>query len=226
MGTWSSIGGSHSIAWFTEARLLQRASNEWRRSWYGGSMSHRPAETVRFRELIRPLWWALLHRFRLRRWQRPPAHMPRPLPDGWNGAVGPEGPGQVLYSRERGLVRVRGRDYALPGRRPDAHRPRRRNSGRYCGKRRDTCCPHADRTLAPSGPACEQRRESAPSRRAGSRSGCRLADVARAGAFNFGVHGAACPRRPPLKMRYGRRDGHVFPGSTRACLNSVTTERK
>ena len=32
----------------------------------------------------------------------------------WSGSVGEDGPGQILYSRERALVRVHGVDYAIP----------------------------------------------------------------------------------------------------------------
>lgn len=44
---------------------------------------------------------------------RPPFE-PRPLPDGWNGAVDHGGPREVLHSTRRRLVRVAGREYPLP----------------------------------------------------------------------------------------------------------------
>jgi hypothetical protein len=36
------------------------------------------------------------------------------LASGWSGSSGPEGPGQILYSRERSVVSVSGRELSLP----------------------------------------------------------------------------------------------------------------
>jgi hypothetical protein len=111
MGTWSSIGGSYRTAWFTEsdptAGVERMAAVVVRR--VDPSLA---GETTNFRDLLRLLRWVILHKLRLGRWAGPPANGPWQLPDGWNGGVDH---GQVLYSGDRRLVRVRGRDYALPG---------------------------------------------------------------------------------------------------------------
>jgi hypothetical protein len=111
VGTWSSIGGSYRTAWFTEAD--RTAGVERMAAVVVCRIDPSSAgETTKFKDLLRMLWWILRHKLRLGRRARPPANGPWQLPDGWSGGVDHE---RVLYSRDRRLVRVGGRDCALPG---------------------------------------------------------------------------------------------------------------
>jgi len=114
VGTWSIVGGSHRTAWFTEpdpaAGVEQMAAVVVRRVDPSSA-----GESLHFRDLLRLVWWALLYKLRLRRSPRHAAKAPWELPAGWSGGVAHGTPGEVLYSRDRRIVRVRGHDYALAG---------------------------------------------------------------------------------------------------------------
>lgn len=105
MGSWTMFGGKCDIAWFTDvdgaipverirAVVVQRR----------GAASLRRA----------PLWRRALRMRPFRRRSGGPVVPIDSLPGRWTGSVGNPGAGQVLYSRERAVVVVRGREVPLP----------------------------------------------------------------------------------------------------------------
>lgn len=111
MGTWSMVSRSYRTAWFTEpdpsAGVERIAAVVVRRVDRSATV-----EGSDLRYLLRLFWWMLLFKLRIRRRTPPPKTAPRPLPEGWNGGVDHD---KVLYSRDRGVVRVYEREHLLPG---------------------------------------------------------------------------------------------------------------
>ena len=117
-GSWSTIGGSHDISWFTE--VDRAASVDRVKAVVVRVHPERAAPTVPvWRTLGRAavaLWriasWKVLPRRSVRRVQQ---RLLQQQTTGWSGSVGPDGPEQVRYSRERAVVSTGGREFSLPG---------------------------------------------------------------------------------------------------------------
>jgi hypothetical protein len=103
MGTYSSTGGPYRTAWFTEtdpaAGVERMKAVVVRRV-----VVARTGDGSALLGIVRALW---RHKLDRRVNERP-----RMLPPEWSASVGPNQ--EVLYSRERALVRVHGVEYAIP----------------------------------------------------------------------------------------------------------------
>lgn len=104
MGSWSMFGGECEIAWFTDADRADRieriravvVQRRTPRSNTGASLWSRAL--------------AILSRPRRSDGLVAPAVSP---PGPWNSSVGSPGAAQVLYSRERAVIAVQGREFPL-----------------------------------------------------------------------------------------------------------------
>ena len=117
-GTWSMLGDSHEITWFTEtdragaieyikAVVVRRPSRP--------AAQRTPSFASILGMIFSVMWLKLLRAVSPERAAH--AAMDRAMQQrasGWSGSSGPAGPEQILYSRERSVVSVSGREFLFP----------------------------------------------------------------------------------------------------------------